>query len=150
MLKRFVLPIGVLVLLHGCAGNRMAQDLEERFSDPAPITARPVETDATTSSVPVPEVPEADDDPPQPKKSVVSDKPSARLSSEAAQQGFELGTVTNVDVLNALRDQFQAERDFQSARYEQIIALLTLKREAGTLNAGDLTEISRLMVPPDA
>jgi len=75
---------------------------------------------------------------------------STRLSSEAAQQGFELGTVTNVDVLNALRDQFQAERDFQSARYEQIIALLTLKREAGTLNAGDLTEISRLMVPPDA
>jgi outer membrane protein TolC len=53
-------------------------------------------------------------------------------------------------VLNALRDQFQAERDFQSARYEQIIALLALKREAGTLNAGDLTEISRLMVPPDA
>jgi len=75
---------------------------------------------------------------------------STRLFSEAAQQGFELGTVTNVDVLNALRDQFQAERDFQSARYEQIIALLTLKREAGTLNAGDLTEISRLMVPPDA
>jgi outer membrane protein len=75
---------------------------------------------------------------------------STRLSSEAAQQGFELGTVTNVDVLNALRDQFQAERDFQNARYEQIIALLTLKREAGTLNAGDLTEISRLMVPPDA
>ncbi len=75
---------------------------------------------------------------------------STRLSSEAAQQGFELGTVTNVDVLNALRDQFQAERDFQRARYEQIIALLTLKREAGTLNAGDLTGISRLMVSPDA
>lgn len=75
---------------------------------------------------------------------------STRLSSEAAQQGFELGTVTTVDVLNALRDQFQAERDFQRARYEQIIALLTLKREAGTLNAGDLTEISRLMVSPDA
>ena len=75
---------------------------------------------------------------------------STRLSSEAAQQGFELGTVTNVDVLNALRDQFQAERDFQRARYEQIIALLTLKREAGTLNAGDLAEISRLMVSPGA
>ena len=35
---------------------------------------------------------------------------STRLSSEAAQEGFELGVVTNVDVLNALRDQFQAER----------------------------------------
>ncbi len=75
---------------------------------------------------------------------------STRLSSEAAQQGFELGTVTNVDVLNALRDQFQAERDLQRARYEQINYLLLLKHEAGTLNAGDLLEISKLMIPPDA
>ena len=75
---------------------------------------------------------------------------STRLSSQAAQEGFELGTVTNVVVLNALRDQFQAERDFQRARYEQINYLLMLKREAGTLNAGDLLEISRLMVRPDA
>lgn len=75
---------------------------------------------------------------------------STRLSSEAAQEGFELGVVTNVDVLNALRDQFQAERDLQRARYEQINYLLLLKREAGTLNAGDMLEISRLMVAPDA
>ena len=75
---------------------------------------------------------------------------STRLFSEAAQQGFELGTVTNVDVLNALRDQFQAERDLQRARYEQINFLLLLKHEAGTLNAGDLIEISNLMVSPDA
>jgi len=75
---------------------------------------------------------------------------STRLFSEAAQQGFELGTVTNVDVLNALRDQFQAERDLQRARYEQINFLLLLKHEAGTLNAGDLIEVSRLMISPDA
>ena len=75
---------------------------------------------------------------------------STRLSSEAAQEGFELGVVTNVDVLNALRDQFQAERDLQRARYEQINYLLLLKREAGTLNAIDMLEISRLMVAPDA
>ena len=75
---------------------------------------------------------------------------STRLSSEAAQEGFELGVVTNVDVLNALRDQFQAERDLQRARYEQINYLLLLKREAGTLNADDILEISRLMVAPGA
>ena len=74
---------------------------------------------------------------------------STSLSSEAAQQGFELGAVTNVDVLNALRDQFQAERDLQRARYEQINYLLMLKREAGSLNADDILEINRLMVPPD-
>ena len=73
---------------------------------------------------------------------------STRLSSEAAQQGFELGTVTNVDVLNALRDQFNAERDLQRARYEQINYYLLLKREAGTLSSQDLAEISKLMEPP--
>ena len=73
---------------------------------------------------------------------------STRLSSEAAQQGFELGTVTNVDVLNSLRDQFNAERDLQRARYEQISYYLLLKREAGTLNSQDLAEISNLMEPP--
>ena len=73
---------------------------------------------------------------------------STRLSSEAAQQGFELGTVTNVDVLNALRDEFNAERDFQRARYEQINYYLLLKREAGTLSSQDLAEISNLMTSP--
>ena len=75
---------------------------------------------------------------------------STRLSSEAAQEGFELDAVTNVDVLNALRDQFQAERDLQRARYEQINFLLKLKHEAGTLEAADLMEISNLMVAPEA
>lgn len=75
---------------------------------------------------------------------------STRLSSEAAQEGFVLGVVTNVDVLNALRDQFRAERDLQRAYYEQINYLLMLKHESGTLNAGDILEISRLMVAPAA
>ena len=73
---------------------------------------------------------------------------STRLASEAAREGFQLGTVTNVDVLNALRDRFQAERDFQKTRYEQIIYLLLLKHEAGTLDAGDMVNVSRLMVAP--
>ena len=75
---------------------------------------------------------------------------STRLSAEAAQEGFFLGTVTNVDVLNALRDQYQAERDLQRARYTQINSLLLLKREAGTLSSSDLLEIGRLMGPPEA
>ena len=75
---------------------------------------------------------------------------STRLSAEAAQEGFELGTVTNVDVLNALRDQFQAERDLQAARYEHIKFLLLLKREAGTLGPDDIIEVGRWMVEADS
>ena len=60
------------------------------------------------------------------------------------QQGFELGTVTNVDVLNSLRDQYQAEREFQRARYEQIRYSLILKRETGTLTSEDMIELGQL------
>ena len=60
------------------------------------------------------------------------------------QQGFELGTVTNVDVLNSLRDQYQAERELQRARYEQIKYTLILKRETGTLTSEDMIELGSL------
>ena len=66
---------------------------------------------------------------------------STALAAEAMQQGFSLGTVTSVDVLNALRDQFQAERDLQSIRYAHIRYLLLLKRETGTLDAEDMLEV---------
>ena len=74
---------------------------------------------------------------------------STQISSEAMQRGFELGTVTNVDVLNALRDQYQAERDLQSARYSHIKFLLLLKREAGVLSADDILEVSSWLVDPE-
>ncbi|MES2626952.1 MAG: TolC family protein [Pseudomonadota bacterium] len=80
---------------------------------------------------------------------------AARLLSEststyfaAMQRGFELGGVTSVDVLNSLRDQFQAERDLQRARYDHIRANLVLRREAGILTANDLLDVSRLLNQP--
>ena len=75
---------------------------------------------------------------------------STSLSAEARQRGFELGTVNSVDVLNALRDQFQAQRDLQSVRYEHIKRLLELKREAGLLTAEDLLEVGTWLVEPEA
>ena len=72
---------------------------------------------------------------------------STALSSQAMQQGFSLGTVTSVDVLNALRDQYQAERDLQRIRYDHIRYLLLLKRETGTLAAEDMLEIGSWLEP---
>jgi outer membrane protein len=66
---------------------------------------------------------------------------SATLTSTAMQQGFSLGAVTSVDVLNALRDQFQAQRDLQRARYDHVKFLLLLKRETGSLEAQDMVEV---------
>ena len=72
---------------------------------------------------------------------------STALSSEAMQQGFSLGTVTSVDVLNALRDQFQAERELQRIRYDHIRYLLLLKRETGMLSAEDMLEVGGWLEP---
>lgn len=60
-------------------------------------------------------------------------------------EGFQLGTVTSVDVLNALRDRFRAERDLQAARYDHIRAGLALRRDAGVLTADDLRSISDML-----
>lgn len=67
---------------------------------------------------------------------------STATSHEAMERGFELGTVTTVDVLDALRDRFGAERDLQRARYDHIRAQLLLRREAGVLTAEDVRAIS--------
>ena len=72
---------------------------------------------------------------------------STELTSTAMQRGFELGAVTNVDVLNALRDQFRAERDLQRTRYDQVKFLLLLKREAGLLSADDMLEVGGWLEP---
>jgi outer membrane protein len=71
---------------------------------------------------------------------------STATSFTAMQRGFELGTVTSVDVLNALRDQFVSERDLQKARYDHIRATLMLRREAGALTPEDLMNISAMLV----
>lgn len=73
---------------------------------------------------------------------------STVLSATAMQQGFDLGTVSSVDVLNALRDQFSAERDLQQTRYEHIKYYLMLKRESGSLSAADLLEVGNWLEAP--
>ena len=73
---------------------------------------------------------------------------STVLSATAMQQGFDLGTVSSVDVLNALRDRFSAERDLQQTRYEHIKYYLMLKRESGSLSAADLLEVGNWLVAP--
>lgn len=72
-----------------------------------------------------------------------------RVASRARQRGFELGTVTSVDVLDAVRDEFVAERDLQAIRYEHIKMGLYLRRDSGTLTADDLVDISVSLEAPE-
>jgi outer membrane protein len=75
---------------------------------------------------------------------------STSLNADAMQQGFNLGAVTSVDLLNAVRDKFQSERDLQRARYEQIKTFLTLKKESGLLTTLDLDEVNSWLSPSAA
>ena len=74
---------------------------------------------------------------------------STTLSSTAMQRGFELGAVTSVDVLNALRDQFGSERDLQKVRYEHVKYILLLKRETGLLTSDDMLEVGGWLEAPE-
>jgi outer membrane protein len=66
---------------------------------------------------------------------------SAESALEAIEAGFEVGTRTSVDVLNAQRELFSARRDFSRSRYDYILNILRLKQAAGTLSPQDLSQI---------
>ena len=67
---------------------------------------------------------------------------SSETAAEAIEAGFQVGTRTSVDVLDAQRDLFRARRDLSEARYGYILDVLRLKRAAGILSEDDLRLIS--------
>jgi protease secretion system outer membrane protein len=72
---------------------------------------------------------------------------SARLLVEATQRSVSGGQRTNVDVLNAQQQLFDARRDLAQARYNHLLALVRLRYSAGTLQASDLADISAQFKP---
>ena len=70
----------------------------------------------------------------------------AVISTETAlnsiKTGFELGTRTSVDVVNAQRDLLRAQRNHSRARYDYVLNTLQLKQAAGLLNQDDLMGIN--------
>jgi len=67
---------------------------------------------------------------------------SAQSALEATQTGYKVGTRNIVEVLNAQKNLFSAQRDYANARYDYIINLLNLKFYAGTLNEGDIQTLN--------
>jgi len=68
---------------------------------------------------------------------------STQTALEATQAGYEVGTRTQVDVLNAQQALYGAERDYAQARYDYITNTLILRQATGSLTADDLQRISR-------
>ena len=67
---------------------------------------------------------------------------SNRAAAEAVEVGFQVGTRTSVDVLDAQRELFRALRDLAEARYGYVLDVLRLKRAAGALSEDDLRLIA--------
>jgi outer membrane protein len=67
---------------------------------------------------------------------------SSSKSYEAMRKSFSYGTVKTADVLVALHVKTRAQRDFQYALYSYVVNWLHLKRESGSLQAGDLQQLN--------
>ncbi|MEL6869294.1 MAG: TolC family outer membrane protein [Pseudomonadota bacterium] len=70
---------------------------------------------------------------------------SSETALEATQAGFEVGTRTTVDVLDAQRNLFNARTQFLRARYDYLLNVLRLKNAAGSLRVQDLETINALL-----
>jgi outer membrane protein len=67
---------------------------------------------------------------------------SNQTSLKATEAGYEVGTRTSVDVLNARRLLVQAQTDYSTSRYDYIVSVLQLRLAAGNLNRAQLEEIN--------
>ncbi|PTB86119.1 type I secretion protein TolC [Pseudidiomarina aestuarii] len=72
---------------------------------------------------------------------------STQKALESTEAGFDVGTRTTVDVLNARRELFSALRDYSRSRYEYVVNTLRLKQAAGIVSVNDIEQINQWLVP---
>lgn len=77
------------------------------------------------------------------KQSIVS----SHSAVEATQIGYEVGTRTIVDVLDAQRQLYAAVRNYNNARYDYILNNLRLQQAAGSLSPDNLLAIGEYLYP---
>ena len=70
---------------------------------------------------------------------------SANSALKATQIGFEVGNRNVVDLLQAERGLYAAQRDYAQSRYDYILSVLRLKLSVGSLSPEDLFNVSSQM-----
>lgn len=73
---------------------------------------------------------------------------SSQTALEATEAGFEVGTRTTVDVLDARRRLFEAQRDYARSRYDYLINIVKLESATGGLKQDDLSVINGYLTTP--
>lgn len=74
---------------------------------------------------------------------------SSETALQATQEGFNVGTRNVVDVLNAERTLYAAQRDYANARLDFISNLFNLKQQLGTLSPEDLMTLDAWLEAPE-
>ncbi|MGO4997996.1 outer membrane channel protein TolC [Oceanisphaera sp. W20_SRM_FM3] len=67
---------------------------------------------------------------------------SSQSALDATEAGYEVGTRTVVDVLNAISLLYDAKQNLAAARYNYVLKQLQLKQAAGSLTEQDLVELN--------
>jgi outer membrane protein len=67
---------------------------------------------------------------------------SSRTSLQATQAGFDVGTRTTVDVLEAQRQLYLAQGEYYKSRYDYLQTRVLLEQASGQLNAEDVEKIN--------
>ncbi len=70
---------------------------------------------------------------------------SSQTALTSTQAGFEVGTRTTVDVLDARRALFEAQTSYARSRYDFLLNKMRLRVATGALNANDIMEINALL-----
>ncbi|MBT3993162.1 MAG: TolC family outer membrane protein, partial [Gammaproteobacteria bacterium] len=67
---------------------------------------------------------------------------SSAIALQATEAGYEVGTRTTVDVLDARRRLYSSQRNLAISKYDYLKNIIQLKQAAGTLSKDDLTQIN--------
>jgi outer membrane protein len=67
---------------------------------------------------------------------------SSQTALKATEAGYEVGTRTAVDVLNARRTLVQAQTDYSGSRYDYMVSIIQLRFAAGNLDRMQLEQIN--------
>ena len=67
---------------------------------------------------------------------------SSMTSLQATQAGFDVGTRTTVDVLEAQRQLYVTQGEYYKSRYDYLVTRVLLEQAAGSLDAEDLASIN--------
>ncbi|PHM72104.1 outer membrane channel protein TolC [Xenorhabdus kozodoii] len=70
---------------------------------------------------------------------------STQSSLDSMEAGYQVGTRTIVDVLQATTKLYQAKQNLSKARYDYLLSLLQNKQARGTLNENDLIELNKML-----